>query len=166
MDTKWKYYEEVARYLLDQFKEHFKLEDVEIKQKVTGLRSGVKWEIDAKGWKDKTNKLFVIVECRRHTSSGQKQEHLAGLAYRIIDTGATSGIIVSPLPLQKGAKKVAQAEGIVEVTLNEKCTTTDYIMQFLNKVMIGLSDKVILHDKVRVIVTDAKGNVKSDNTYE
>ncbi|MCK4448787.1 MAG: restriction endonuclease [Candidatus Marinimicrobia bacterium] len=163
MNTKWKSYEEVANYLLNQFKEHFGLEDIESKQKVVGLRSGVEWEIDAKGWKDKNNELFVVVECRRHTSSGQKQEHLAGLVYRIIDTKADSGIIVSPLPLQRGAKKVAQAEGIIEVTLNKNCTTTDYIMQFLNKVMIGISDEVTLGDKMRVIVTDANGNVKSDN---
>ena len=166
MTATWKTYEEVARYLLAQFGEHFGLKDVEGKQKVKGIRSGTDWEIDAKGLKTGTNEIFVIVECRRHTSSGQKQEHLAGLAYRIIDPDAAGGIMVSPLPLQEGAKKVAQAEGIVEVTLNKDCSTTDYVMQFLDRVMLGVADKIVLRDSVRVVLTDAEGNVKSDNTYE
>jgi hypothetical protein len=138
MQKPWRTYEEVAQHLLSQFGEHFELKDIEGKQKVKGIRSGTDWEIDAKGRKADTNEMFVIVECRRHTSFGQKQEHLAGLAYRIIDTGASGGIVVSPLPLQEGAKKVSQAEGIVEVTLNKDCSTTDYVMQFLNRVMIGV----------------------------
>lgn len=166
MTPTWKTYEEVARYLLDQFAEHFGLDIVEGKQKVKGIRSGAEWEIDAKGRKTGTDEMFVIVECRRHTSSGQKQEHLAGLAYRIIDTRAAGGIIVSPLPLQEGAKKVAQAEDIVEVTLNKDCSTTDYIMRFMNKVMMGVSDRIVMRDSIRIIVTDSDGSVKSDDTYE
>lgn len=164
--TEWRSYQEVARYLLGEFKAHFGLEDVEGEQKVKGMRSGTDWKIDAKGRKTCTDEMFVIVECRRHTSSGQKQEHLAGIAYRIIDTGAAGGIIVSPLPLQEGAKKVAHAEGIVEVTLEKDSTTTDYVMQFLNQVMVGVSDRICLRDSVRVIVRDANGNVKSDDACE
>lgn len=166
MTTSWKTYEEVARYLLTQFREHFGLEDVEGKQKVKGRRSGTDWEIDAKGIKTGTNEMFVIVECRRYTSSRQKQKHLAELAYSIIDTGASGGIIVSPLPLQEGAKKVSQSESIVEVTLNKDCSTTDYVMQFLNKVMLGKSDRAVLRDSARIVVTDAKGNVNSEDTHE
>lgn len=138
MPKPWRTYEEVARYLLAHFGEHFGLKDVEEKQKVKGKRSGSDWEIDAKGLKTGMNEMFVIVECRRHISSGQKQKDIGGLAYCISDTGASGGIIVSPLPLQEGARKVAQSEGIVEVTLNKDCSTTDYVMQFLNKVMIGI----------------------------
>ncbi|TVL96432.1 MAG: hypothetical protein CV087_23760 [Candidatus Brocadia sp. WS118] len=166
MITRWKTYEEVARYLLAKFGENFGLKDVEGKQKVKGIRSGTDWEIDAKGRKTDTNEMFIIVECRRHTSSGQKQDHIAGLSYRIIDTSAAGGIIVSPLPLQEGAKKVAQAEGIVEVTLNKDCSTTDYVMQFLNEVMVGVCNTIPLSHSVRVKVTDAEGNVEFDKTYE
>lgn len=164
--TKWRSYEEVARHLLGKFKTHFGLDDVEGKQKIRGMRSDTDWEIDAKGRKTGSSEMFVIVECRRHTSSGQKQEHLAGLAYRIVDTGAVGGIIVSPLPLQEGAKKVAQGEGIVEVTLGKDSTTTDYMMRFLDQIMVGVSDRICLRDSVRVMVTDARGNVKSDFTCE
>jgi len=164
--TQWKSYEDVARYLISQFKDLFGLEDVEGKQKVKGMRSGTEWEIEAKGRKTGDREMFVIVECRRHTSGGQKQEHLGALAYRIIDTGASGGIIVSPLPLQKGAKKVAQAEGIVEVTLTQDSTTTDYVMQFLNKVMISKSDRIGLSDSGRAVLRDADGNVKSDETFD
>ncbi len=169
MKDSWKTYEEVARYLLWQFGEHFGLEDVEGKQKVKGIRSGTDWEIDAKGRKIGTNEMFVIVECRRHTVSGQKQEHLAGLAYRIVDSGATGGIIVSPLPLQEGAKKVAQAEGIVEVTLNKDCSTTNYIMQFLNEVMVGVGlslNQMIPSISVSTVVTNPRDNAKPDDTHE
>ena len=131
-------------------------------QKVKG-KSGADWEIDAKG-RVIGNEMFVIVECRRHTGQGQKQEDLAGLAYRIRDTGAASGIIVSPLPLQEGAKKVADAEGIIEVTLNKDCSTTDFVMQFLNRLMMAMSDRVGVSDSVRAVVTDAEGNVKYDET--
>jgi hypothetical protein len=99
-------YEQVAQYLLDQFAGELGLKRVEANQEVTGLRSGTTWEIDAKGVKV-DGEGFVIVECRRYTTSKLKQEHLAGLAYRILDTGAEGGIVVSPMDLQEGAKKVA-----------------------------------------------------------
>src|SRR5205807_1059873 len=114
--------------------------------------------IDAKGRMTGDGEMFVIVECRRHTTSGQKQEALAGLAYRILDTGAAGGIIVSPLPLQEGAKKVAQAEKIVEVTLNKDCTTTEYVTQFLGSVLVGASDALCMLDSVDTILSDANGN--------
>jgi hypothetical protein len=166
MTAMWKTYEEVARHLLAQFGEHFEIEDVEGKQKVKGRRSGTDWEIDAKGCKTGMNEMFVIVECRRHTSSGQTQEDIAGLSYRIIDTGASGGIIVSPLPLQKGAMKIAQAENIVEVTLNANCSTTDYVMKFLKKVMVGVGlslDPMIPSISVSVVATDPKDHAKPDD---
>lgn len=138
MSSNWKSYEDVARHLLDQWAEHFGLERVEGKQKVEGRRSGTNWTIEAKGVCI-GSEGFVIVECRRYTTSRQKQEHLAGLAYRILDTGAEGGIIVSLLGLQEGAAKIAQAENIHQVTIDPDSTTTDYIMKFLNKTMVAKS---------------------------
>ena len=132
-------YEQVAQYLLDHFAEAFGLDHVEGKQTVLGQRSGTTWEIDAKGVRI-GNDGFLIVECRRHTKSGLKQEELAAVAYRINDTGAKGGIVVSPLELQEGAKRVAAAENIVEVKLNADATKHQYILSFLNKVMVGLHD--------------------------
>jgi hypothetical protein len=142
----WRTYEEVAGYLLGQLATYFRLGTVEGKQLVAG-RSGTSWEIDAKGVKENAQG-FVVIECRRYTSQGLSQEHLAGLAFRIQDTGAAGGIVVSPLPLQSGARKIATSANIHEVQLSAESSTTDYVLQFLNRVFIGLSDGAIVTDCV------------------
>jgi hypothetical protein len=58
--TRWKSYEEVATYLLDQFAGEFGLERVEGKQVIRGLQSGTNWEIDAKGGRQ-NNTGFVML---------------------------------------------------------------------------------------------------------
>jgi hypothetical protein len=152
MDKTWQNYEEVATYLLDQFAHEFGLGRVEGKQTIAGARSGTQWEIDAKGLKQ-DGEGFVIIECRRYTKSKQSQEKIGALAYRILDTGASGGIIVSPLGVQEGAAMIATAENIQVVHLDENSTTTEYVLQFLNKVMIGVEDKgILLSDEVEAIV--------------
>jgi len=141
MDRTWKSYEEVAAYLLDTYAGEFGLTRVEGKQKVRGYLSGTEWEIDAKGIRE-GNEGFVIIECRRYTTSKQTQEKVSALAYRISDTGASGGIIVSPLGLQEGAKKIAQAENIIEVQLDQNCTPQEFSMRFLNKLMIGIRAEI------------------------
>jgi len=91
-DKVWSTYEEVATYLLDRNAKEFGLEKVEGKQSVLGQRSGTNWVIDAKGIKD-DGIGFVIVECRRYTTSKQNQEKIGALAYRIIDTGLLVGLL-------------------------------------------------------------------------
>lgn len=110
----WETYEEVAVYILDQIASNLGLERVEGKQHVYGSRSSTNWEIDGRGV-NIDGEGFVIIECRRYTTSKQNQERVGGLAYRIIDTGASGGILVSPLGFQEGAKKIAAAEGIQEI---------------------------------------------------
>jgi hypothetical protein len=142
----WKSYEEVTQYLLGQFAGHFKLGRVEGKQILPG-NSGTEWEIEAKGIKG-DGEGFLIVECRRHTKSRLNQESIAGLAFRIKDTGAQGGIIVTPLKLQKGAKKVAEHSEILHVTLDPRSTTSDYLMQFLNQIFVGISETQTVTDRV------------------
>jgi hypothetical protein len=72
MADKWQSYEEVATYLLNQCAQEFGLSKVEGKQTIPGLRSDTEWEIDAKGVKE-GNEGFVIIECRRYTTSRQSQ---------------------------------------------------------------------------------------------
>ena len=74
-DIKWETYEEVAVYLLNEFANEFGLDTVETKQKVRGKKSGTNWVIDGKGFK-KDGVGFVIVECRRYTTSKQNQEKI------------------------------------------------------------------------------------------
>jgi hypothetical protein len=145
MENNWQSYEEVAAYLLNKLSEEFGLSHVEGKQSLKGLRSATNWTIDAKGFCD-GNEGFVIIECRRYISSKQNQEKVGGLAYRILDTGAAGGIIVSQLGLQSGAQRIAKAENILTVELRNDCTPTEFSMQFLNKIFIGFHDKLNLSD--------------------
>jgi hypothetical protein len=163
--ARWASYEEVAAYLLNQFASEFGLERVEGKQDVVGQRTGATWDIDAKGFRH-GGSGFVIVECRRYTTSKQNQEKVGGLAYRIIDTGAEGGIIVSPLGLQEGAERVAAAENIVSVQLNEKSTQHEYVLRFLNKIMIGLHDTISFKEALEIEVRDRDGNIVRRERYE
>lgn len=156
-DKKWESYEQVAAYLLDTFAKDFGLGTVEGKQIVPGA-SGAKWEIDAKGCSE-DDESFVIVECKRYTTSRISQETIAGLAFRIADTGASGGIIVTPLGFQEGARKVAAHSDIHTVRLDEDSTRTDYVLQFLNKVCIGLSDTATFEEHVEISLIDKDGNV-------
>jgi hypothetical protein len=70
---------------------------------------------------------------RRYTQSRLNQEAVAAIAYRIHDTGAKGGIVVSPLDLQAGAKKLAEHERIISVRLSPDSTMTSYLLQFLNR---------------------------------
>jgi len=146
----WRSYEEVAEYLLNEFAVHFALGRVEGKQIVSG-QSGATWEIDARGVMIE-GEGFVIIECRRHTTSSLPQESIAGLAFRILDTGAAGGILVTPLDLQSGAKKVATHSNIVHVTLTPDSTTTEYVMRFLNRAFIGVADTLPLIVKERATI--------------
>jgi hypothetical protein len=154
----WKSYEQVGTYLLNQFAAELGLDRVEDKQHVPGQRSGTSWEIDAKGVRV-GNDGFVIVEFRHYTTSRQNQDKMGGLAYRIIDTGANGGIIVSPLGLQEGAAKIANAENIINVILNENCNHHEFMMRFLNKVMMGVKGTVGVQDEVKTQVRDKDGNL-------
>ncbi len=156
-DIQWETYEQVAQYLINQFADKFGLDGVEGKQKVKG-ESGTDWEIDAKGFRQ-GDESFVIVECKRYTSSKVSQEIMAGLAYRIKDTNASGGIIVSPLGTQKGAELVAAHEGIIEVKLDKHSTTQQYVMEFLKNICIGLYDEfsVKIEDSLSIKVIHADG---------
>jgi hypothetical protein len=161
----WRSYEEVAQHLLDQIAEQFGLGRVEGKQIVSGA-SGACWEIDAKGVV-KNDEGFVIIECRRYTKQGVPQEEIGGLAFRIQDTGAVGGIIVSPLPLQSGAKIVAESEGIHEVQLSAESTNTDFVLRFLERTLHGVSAKMTMDSQLNVqtmVIRAPAPGIRSDST--
>lgn len=134
-EKKWLRYEKVATSLLDRFASEFGLFCVEGKQPVTG-QSGTSWAIDAKGVRS-DGEGFFVVEVRRNTPRRLTQEDVAAIAFRISDTGATGGIIVSPLGLQDGAKKVAASGNIIAVQLDCNSSTENYLVRFLERVMLG-----------------------------
>jgi hypothetical protein len=130
-DKPWESYEQVARKVISDLRHELGVLAIEGKQKLQG-QSGATWEIDGKATLGGSDG-FLVVEARRHTASGQKQEHLAALAYRIQDLGGTGGIIVSPLPLQKGATIIAAQEKIAELTVSADSTSENYMAQFLRQ---------------------------------
>lgn len=160
----WETYEDVAVYILDQIASNLELdlERVEGKQRLYGSRSSTNWEIDSKGVKV-DGEGFVIIECRRYTVSNQNQERVAALAYRILDTGASGGILVSPLGFQEGAKKVAAAEGMHEVFMDADSTRTDYVLKFLNRIFAGVSLTVTPTFTATAVVTRADGTQKTND---
>lgn len=135
MDKEWIKYEDTARYLLNKVRDRLDLIDVEKKQKLTGNITGTSWEIDAKA---NTEDGVMLIECRRHTTKRIDQESVAAIAFRVIDTDSTGAILVSPLGLQEGAKKVAGAMNIISVTLNADCTPEEFSLRFLNRVFAGI----------------------------
>ncbi len=151
---KWESYEQVAQHILNEMADQFGLEKVEGKQDVLGSKTGTSYEIDAKGIA-LGGEGFILIECRCHTTSKQKQEHIAALAYKISDSKAIGGIIVSPLGLQQGAEKIARAENIVSVILNDKSTTKNYILKFLNKVFLHITDEISVSDHIKLILVKA-----------
>jgi hypothetical protein len=132
----WQSYEQVAVEIMNRIAGLLGLEGVEGKQSVYGSRTGTDWEIDGKGVKV-GDESFVIIECRCYSKSKQKQEQVGALAYRIIDTGASGAILVSPLGFQKGARKVAAAENIQEFIMGPDSTSDAFVVKFLNNVVIG-----------------------------
>ncbi|MFA6447377.1 MAG: restriction endonuclease [Patescibacteria group bacterium] len=155
----WKTYEEVACFLLNQMRAEFGLEDVQGKQKVAG-NSGTLWEIDGKGI-CQNGTGFLLIECRRYTNSKIKQEEVAAIAFRIQDTGAVGGIIVTPIGLQEGAKKIASGESIVTVHMTPESDCSDFVLRFLNKIFIGKHDTVHIEESVEIKIIHADGTVEN-----
>lgn len=158
--VRWDTYEEVARYIIQQAAKIFRLSDVEGKQKILGKLTGTKWEIDAKGIRENGGAI-VIIECRRHTTSRLSQEAIAAVAYRILDAEADGGIVVSPHPLQIGAKKVAKAAKIEHIRLDPSSTKDQWIAQVEDLIMIGFTEnvKAAVKDSFSITVYDVEGNV-------
>ena len=143
MTEKWRTYEAVAAYILGLIKSDLGLAAVEGKQKLVGHQSGTEWEVDAKGVSIE-GEGFVIIECKRTPTAKQSQETLGALAYRIQDTGAVGGIVVSPEGLQVGAQKVASAENIVHVEIDANSTPENFCARFLNNLFVGMTFSVQL----------------------
>lgn len=165
-NTSWESYEKVAEYLLGKLAPQFGLSNVEGKQKIEGA-SRTEWEVEAKGVRGGPDEAFIIIECRKRARK-INQEQIGGLAFRIQDTGAGGGIIVSPLGLQAGAQKVANSKNIVSVVLKSESTEASYVLvlEFLNRIFAG--DTIRVGDRIHVIARDENGNVtdeyQSDDT--
>ena len=66
-----------------------------------------------------------------------KQSAVASLAWTISDLGASGGIVVTPIGVQRGGQLIAEAAGIQIVHLDADSTTTGYLLKFLGNVFAG-----------------------------
>jgi hypothetical protein len=57
---------------------------------------------------------------------------------------------MSPLGLQEGAERVAAAENIISVRLNEDYNRYKFVLGFLNKIMLGVLDQISNGEEVQV----------------
>ncbi|WP_399682152.1 hypothetical protein [Xenophilus sp.] len=128
----WQTYEDVARFMLSDLRDRFGIEEVEGKQSLVG-ESGATWEIEGKAINSPIAGGFLVIECRRYTNRRLNQESIGGVAFRILDLGASGGIVVSPLELQAGAKLVASSSNIFHVQLAPWSTAEDYLAKFLGQ---------------------------------
>jgi len=156
IEKPWESYQEAAPAILQTIADKFGVTSFEGKQSIQG--EDTEWEIDAKGVREGSD-VFLIVECRRYTTSRLKQEQLGGLAFRIQDTGASGAIVVSPLGLQEGAKRIAEAEGIYSVRLTADSTIQDYFMEFMGNLFLRRTEHVQIRFGARWSLRDEDGNV-------
>jgi hypothetical protein len=159
----WRRYEQVAAHILNDVAAHFGFKQVEGKQSIPGRRSRTEYEIEAKGVSE-DGQTFVIIECRRYTTSKLKQEHLGAVAYRILDTGAAGGIVVTPLGLQEGGKKVAAAENIIPVRLSLDATPEQFAVEFLGNVIVRPRSVAAKGEVGQVTVTVSSGEDLNDGS--
>lgn len=141
---KWEVYERIAAQLFDKFADKFGWESVEGKQKVR-CKSGVDCEIDAKAML-KEDEGFWIIECK-HWKGSVSQDNVRSLAHRRKDIiGAKGAILVSYMPPQKGAKTIAEYEGIKCFYLDKNATLLEYVLSAegddgSGKLFVGMADK-------------------------
>jgi hypothetical protein len=139
----WTVYEDAARRVLADIRKVLGIGTVEGKQTLKGA-SGTTWELDATAYREGSDG-FLVIEARRHTGAGLKQEELAAIAYRIQDVGGSGGIVVSPLRMQKGARIVAASADIAHVRLSQESTTESYLAEFMGRRFLGDTVTESLH---------------------
>jgi hypothetical protein len=129
----WEKYEETARLVLEQVKEHFGLESVQGSQALKGGLTS--WNVDAKGITETGG--IILIECRLRSRSAN-QEAIAALSFRIQDCSADGAIFVSPVSLQTGAIAVAKGTSIHHMMLDQSSTAFDFAFEFLGKLFVGI----------------------------
>lgn len=157
--TAWANYEDLARHVLEQLAEEFGLREVEGKQQLSGY-SGTDWEIDALAFRE-ADSAPLIVECRLYKRS-LSQEAVAAVAYRIHDTGAAGGFTMSPRPLQKGAKRVADHENIRHVQLDPESSRERWLARIGDVLKAGLTLSIETKPvaSIGMVVTRANGTIE------
>jgi hypothetical protein len=143
-------YEQVTRAILERCREQLGYKEVCPKGKIPG-ETGTEWEIDAICYRAESDGM-ILVECRRHTTSKIDQEQVGGLVFRIIDTGAEGGLMVTPLGFQAGAELVAKARQVNLATLNPDATEREYVLKIAGQLFLGVGSLISFRQLVQVKV--------------
>jgi Restriction endonuclease len=93
-----------------------------------GKKTGCIWNVDGFGYD--INGERVLIECKHSSSRKIEQNELAAFTYIIQDVGAKTGIIVTTLGLQSGAKQIAKSENIGLVVLDYNSTDKNFKITF------------------------------------
>jgi hypothetical protein len=153
----WKSYEEVSRHILTALRTQLGIDDVTADNDLPG-RSGTSWRVEGKAT-IASGEGFLIVECRRHTTKGLSQEQVAGLAFRVKDTGADGAVLVTPLPLQKGAALVAASANVVHVEVAPWSTSERFLAKFMGSTFRGVTASDAIYPTDEAIATVLRGEV-------
>jgi len=132
-DERWEIYEKIAQQAVRAFSDLLGISVVEGKQRLLG-KSGTSWVVDAKA--ERLGGGFFVLEFKSGISSGLSQIEMAGIAFAIKDTDANGGILVSVLPPQKGAKLIAQHEGIRFVFLPQESTLEEFVARCMEVFLV------------------------------
>ena len=116
------------------------------------------WDIEVAGYKQGSRRL-ILVECKNR-SRNIEPEQAGGFAYRIEDTGAERGYLVTPLDkgLSKGAQEIADYEQIRHIQVARESTPDDYVMRCADNLFVGVSDTLRLTDEVTAVVVRKDGS--------
>lgn len=93
-----------------------------------GKKTGCIWNVDGFGYDASGER--VLIECKHSSKRKIEQNELAAFAYIIKDVGAKSGIIVTTLGLQSGAKQIAKTEKVGLLILDYNSTEKNFKITF------------------------------------
>lgn len=153
----WQTYEEVARAVLHDLRTQLGISDITDYKDLPG-NSGTSWCVEGTATSTADGGILII-ECRRHTSQGLSQESVGALAFRITDTNSSGAILVTPLPLQKGAELVASSQNIEHLKLEPWSTSENYLAEVMGRCFHHITEhvSVVLSDSLTVrVIRDGK----------
>lgn len=136
----WETYEDVARQLIDDIKIYLGLSLVNEDKREFKKNDGGKCEIDISAY-DLSDGKLVLVECRKKKKRLSNEE-IDGFAYRIQQTNAKRGIIVTPLGLQQGARIAADGAKISLIRLDENSNKENYIARITQQIFLKVTDQM------------------------
>lgn len=150
----WKRYESAAREILQHFASELGIISIAGEAVLPG-HSGTKWHVEGTAT-CLDDGGFLIMECRRYTTTRLNQESLGGLAFRIQDTGGAGAIIVTPLPLQQGARLVAESQNIIPIEIEAWSTAQNYLARILGKTFHGVGITEAIQVSAKVVSIELK----------